>query len=84
MTGKECRYVILGHLQRAGSPTAFDINLGTRLGIHAAEMIDKGEFGMMAALHGTKIVSIPLEKAVGKLKTVPKYRIEEAKLFYEV
>ena len=84
MTGKECRYVILGHLQRAGSPTAFDINLGTRLGIHAAEMIDKGEFGMMAALHGTKIVSIPLEKAVGKLKTVPKHRIEEAKLFYEV
>jgi len=84
MTGKECRYVILGHLQRAGSPTAFDINLGTRLGIHAAEMIDKSEFGMMAALHGTKIVSIPLEKAVEKLKTVPKYRIEEAKLFYEV
>jgi len=83
-TGKECRHVVLGHLQRAGEPTVFDINLGTRLGIHAAEMIDKGEFGMMAALHGTEIVSVPLEKAVGKLKTVPKKRIEEAKLFYEV
>ena len=84
MTGKECRYVVLGHLQRAGSPTAFDINLGTRLGVHAAEMIDKGEFGMMAALRGTEVVSIPLETAVGTLKTVPKHRIEEAKIFYEL
>ncbi|MEA2056052.1 MAG: ATP-dependent 6-phosphofructokinase [Candidatus Thermoplasmatota archaeon] len=84
MTGKECRYVVLGHLQRAGSPTAFDINLGTRLGVHAAEMIDKGEFGMMAALHGTEVVSVPLETAVGTLKTVPKHRIEEAKIFYEL
>ena len=83
-TGKECRHVVLGHLQRAGEPTVFDINLGTRLGIHAANMVDKGEFGMMAALHGTEIVSVPLERAVGTLKTVPKQRIEEAKLFYEV
>jgi 6-phosphofructokinase 1 len=45
MTGKECRHVVLGHLQRAGHPTAFDRVLGTRLGVHAAEMIEKGEFG---------------------------------------
>jgi len=83
-TGKECRHVVLGHLQRAGTPTVFDITLGTRLGIHAAEMIENGEFGMMAALRGTKIQSVPLEKAVGTLKTVPKERIDEAKLFYEV
>jgi 6-phosphofructokinase 1 len=82
-TGKECRHVVLGHLQRAGPPTVFDITLGTRLGIHAAAMIDKGEFGMMAALCGTEIKSVQLEKAVGTLKTVPKERIDEAKLFYE-
>jgi len=80
----ECRHVVLGHLQRAGQPTVFDRVLGTRLGIKAADMIDKKEFGKMAALKGTEIVSVPLEKAVGKLKIVPKERIDEAKLFFEV
>lgn len=84
LTGKECRHVVLGHLQRAGTPTAFDINLGTRLGILAADMIEKGEFGKMAALHGTKVVPVPLEAAVGKLKTVPKEMIDEVKIFYEL
>ncbi|MDA1197218.1 MAG: ATP-dependent 6-phosphofructokinase [Nanoarchaeota archaeon] len=83
-TGKECRYVVLGHLQRAGDPTVFDRVLGTRLGIKAAEMIDNKEFGMMAALQGTEIVPVKLDKAVGTLKTVPKSRIDEAKTFYEV
>lgn len=82
--GIECRYVVLGHLQRAGQPTVFDRVLGTRLGIKAAEMISKGEFGKMAALKGTDIVAVPLEKAVGKLKTVPKERYDEAKIFYEL
>ncbi|HLC97129.1 MAG TPA: ATP-dependent 6-phosphofructokinase [Candidatus Nanoarchaeia archaeon] len=82
-TSVECRHVVLGHLQRAGEPTVFDRVLGTRLGIKAAEMVDKGEFGMMASLKGTEIVSVPLEKAVGKLKTVPKGRFDEAKLFFE-
>ncbi len=82
-TGIECRHVVLGHLQRAGEPTVFDRVLGTRLGIHAAEMVDKKEFGKMAALKGTEIVSVPLSKAVGKLKTVPKERYDEAKLFFE-
>ena len=84
ITGKECRYVVLGHLQRAGTPTAFDINLGTRLGIFAADMIENGEFGKMAALQGTEVVSVPFEAAVGKLKTVPKERLDEAKIFYEL
>ncbi len=83
-TGKECRHVVLGHLQRAGKPSPFDINLGIRLGIHAADMIEKGEFGMMASLRGAEIVSVPLEAAVGKLKVVPKHRIDEARLFYEL
>ena len=47
-------------------------------------MIDKKEFGKMAALKGTDIVEVPLDKAVGKLKTVPKERYDEAKLFFEV
>jgi len=83
-TGKECRHVVLGHLQRAGDPTVFDRVLGTRLGIHAAKMVDKGEFGKMAALKGENIVSVPLAKAVGKLKTVPKERYDEAKLFFDL
>jgi len=82
-TDIECRHVVLGHLQRAGQPTVFDRVLGTRLGIKAAEMIDKGEFGKMAALKGTDIISVPLDKAVGTLKTVPKERYEEAKIFFE-
>ena len=74
----------MGHLQRAGDPTVFDRVLGTRLGIHAAKMVDKGEFGKMAALKGENIVSVPLAKAVGKLKTVPKERYDEAKLFFDL
>jgi len=81
--GVECRHVVLGHLQRAGEPTVFDRVLGTRLGIKAAEMVDKKEFGKMAALQGTKIVAVPLEKAVGKLKTVSKERYDEAKIFFD-
>ncbi|MEA2037186.1 MAG: ATP-dependent 6-phosphofructokinase [Nanoarchaeota archaeon] len=83
-TGVECRYVVLGHLQRAGEPTVFDRVLGTRLGIKAADMVDKGEFGKMVALKGTDVIAVDLNKAVGKLKTVPKERYEEAKIFFEV
>lgn len=82
LTGKESRHVVLGHLQRAGQPSAFDIVLGTRFGIHAAEMVSKKEFGKMAALQGTEIVSVGMQEALGKLKTVPKQRLEEAKLFF--
>ena len=83
-TGKECRHVVLGHLQRAGEPTVFDRVLGTRLGVKAAEMIDKKQFGKMASLRGTEIAAVPLSKAVGKLRTVPKKRYDEAKLFFEL
>lgn len=83
-TGVECRHVVLGHLQRAGSPTVFDRVLGTRLGIKAADMIDKGEFGKMAALKGKDIIAVPLEEGVKETKKVPKERIDEVKLFYEL
>ncbi len=76
-TGKEARHVVLGHLQRAGHPSAFDRVLGTRLGIHAAQLVHKHQFGMMVSLQGTEIVAVPLENAVGTLKTVPKHRIDE-------
>lgn len=69
-TGFETRDVVLGHLQRGGSPTAFDRVLGSRLGVFAAELVDSGNFGKMAALQGTKIVAADLQEAVGTLKTV--------------
>jgi 6-phosphofructokinase 1 len=66
----ETRYVVLGHIQRGGSPTAHDRVLATRYGIFATEMVHKGEFGRMAALQGNRIVSIPLAEATSKIKTV--------------
>ena len=84
LTGKEARHVVLGHLQRAGHPTAFDRVLGTRLGVHAANMVEKGEFGKIACLQGTEIVSKDMKTALGELKTVPRYRYDEARLFFGV
>ncbi len=62
-TGFETRYVVLGHIQRGGSPTAFDRVLATRYGLGAVDLVHKGEFGCMVALRGTRIVSIPLAEA---------------------
>ncbi|MBD3164723.1 ATP-dependent 6-phosphofructokinase [Candidatus Woesearchaeota archaeon] len=84
LTGKECRHVVLGHLQRAGHPTAFDRVLGTRLGLHAAEMADKKEFGKIASLRGTDIKSVSMKDALGSLKTVSKGRYDEARIFFGV
>ncbi len=82
LTGQESRHVVLGHLQRGGSPTAFDRVLGTRLGVKAVESAEQNKFGVMVALRGTDIVCVPLADAVTKLKTVPKERYEEAKIFF--
>ncbi|MFH1407178.1 MAG: 6-phosphofructokinase [Candidatus Omnitrophota bacterium] len=81
-TGFETRYTVLGHLQRGGSPTAFDRILGTRFGVKAVEMIAEGKFGEMASLSGNEIISVSIEKAVGKLKTVNKQWYEMAKVFF--
>ena len=70
MTGFETRVTVLGHLQRGGSPTAADRVLGTRFGIGAVELVEKKKFGRMVSLSGNKIIDVPLEKAVGKLKTI--------------
>jgi len=66
----ETRYVVLGHIQRGGSPTAHDRVLATRFGIFATEMVHRGEFGKMAALQGSRIVAVPLAEATAQIKTV--------------
>ncbi|MEN3586502.1 6-phosphofructokinase [Streptomyces sp. ZYX-F-203] len=76
--GKEARPVILGHVQRGGTPTAYDRVLATRFGWHAVEAAHRGEFGRMTALRGTDIVTVPLADAVESLKTVPEDRYAEA------
>jgi 6-phosphofructokinase 1 len=76
--GKEARPVILGHVQRGGTPTAYDRVLATRFGWHAVEAVHRGEFGHMTALRGTDIDTVPLADAVATLKTVPDERYAEA------
>lgn len=81
-TGHEARTTVLGHIQRGGSPTAFDRVLATRFGLNAIEAVKDGAWGTMVALHGTDIVRVPLQAATGVLKTVPLARYEEAKAFF--
>ncbi len=69
-TGKEVRVVVLGHLQRGGSPTAFDRALCTGFGALAVELAAEGQSGRMVAFTGAQIVHVPLEDAVGQLKRV--------------
>ncbi len=71
LANKETRYVVLGHLQRGGQPTAFDRTLATRFGGKAVELLLKGQFGKMVANHPPDLVPIPLQDVVGKIKTVP-------------
>lgn len=81
-TGYETRSTVLGHIQRGGSPTAFDRVLATRLGIFAAELVLKNDFGKMAALKGNQIIGVSLDEATGELKTVPSEFYEMAKTFF--
>src|SRR5438445_10540070 len=77
-TGFETRSVVLGHIQRGGSPSAFDRMLATRYGLGAIDMVHRGEFGRMAALRGNKIVSVPLADAIAKNRTVDQETIDVA------
>jgi len=72
-TGMESRVTVLGHLQRGGQPSAFDRILSTRYGVAAVDLIAKGEYGMMVSLQGAEIKAVPIEQAVGKIKTVDPY-----------
>ncbi|WP_165985219.1 6-phosphofructokinase [Streptomyces sp. YIM 98790] len=75
---KEARPVVLGHLQRGGTPTAYDRILATRFGRHAVEAAHRRDFGTMTALRGTQIITVPLADAVPARKTVPAARCAEA------
>ena len=81
-TGKEARATVLGHVQRGGSPTAYDRVLATRFGLHAADAVHEGDSGVMVALQGTNIVRVPLAEATRELKTVPVERYAEAEVFF--
>ena len=81
-TGKEARCTVLGHIQRGGTPTAFDRVLATRFGLHAIEAVHDDAFGTMVALRGTQIVRVPLTEATRELKLVPPDRYAEAETFF--
>jgi 6-phosphofructokinase 1 len=81
-TGKEARCAVLGHIQRGGTPTAFDRVLATRFGVHAIRAVAAGAFGTMVALRGTEIVAVPIDDAVRELKLVPPERYAEAEVFF--
>jgi 6-phosphofructokinase 1 len=81
-TGKESRAVVLGHVQRGGTPTAYDRVLATRFGLQAVDAVADGDFGVMVALKGTDIVRVKLAEATAELKTVPAERYQEAEVFF--
>jgi len=81
-TGKEARTTVLGHIQRGGTPTAFDRWLATRFGLHAIDAVSDGAWGSMVALRGTEIVRVALSDATTQLKLVPPELYEEAQVFF--
>ncbi len=81
MTSIETRVTVLGHVQRGGTPTAYDRVLATRLGLKAVELIHAKEFGHMAALRATEIVSVPIEEALKEKPLDPKI-FEDAAVFF--
>ncbi|MDQ4043695.1 MAG: ATP-dependent 6-phosphofructokinase [Actinomycetota bacterium] len=81
-TGIDTRHVVLGHLQRGGTPTAYDRILSTRYGLRAAEAVKNAEWGQMVALRGSEIVTVPLEEATEETKTVPDDLYNAAATFF--
>lgn len=81
-TGKEARTTVLGHVQRGGTPSAFDRWLATRFGLHAIDAVRDGDYGKMVALRGTDIVRVPIAEATARLKTVGPELYEEVSVFF--
>lgn len=81
-TGYETRVTVLGHIQRGGTPTAFDRVLGTRFGVGAVNLAKNGKFGYMVSLQGNKIEAVTIKDAVGKLKTVDMDLYNMSKIFF--
>lgn len=81
-TGFETRVTVLGHIQRGGTPSAFDRVLATRFGVKAMDLVMSGRFGYMASLKGTDVVEVPIQDAVGTLKTVDMKFYDLARTFF--
>jgi ATP-dependent phosphofructokinase / diphosphate-dependent phosphofructokinase len=81
-TGKEARTTVLGHIQRGGTPSAFDRVLATRFGLHAVDAVQDQAWGQMVALRGTDIVRVPLTDATSELKVVQPGLYAEAEVFF--
>jgi 6-phosphofructokinase 1 len=81
-TGHEARATVLGHIQRGGTPTAFDRVLATRFGLHAIDAVQEGQWGKMTALRSTDIELVDLSEATAELKTVPESLYSEAEVFF--
>lgn len=79
---KEVRVTVLGHIQRGGTPTAYDRVLATRFGVNAADAAHAGEYGVMVSLRGEHIGRVPLADAVRELKLVPQSRYDDAAAFF--
>jgi 6-phosphofructokinase 1 len=79
---KEVRVTVLGHVQRGGTPTAYDRVLATRFGVNAADAAHAGEYGMMVSLRGQDIARVPLADATRQLKLVPQSRYDDAAAFF--
>ncbi|MBP1661146.1 MAG: 6-phosphofructokinase, partial [Candidatus Aminicenantes bacterium] len=81
-TAIDTRVTVLGHVQRGGSPTAFDRILATRFGIAAIDLVKEEKFGFMVGLRGKRIVPVPLEEALAEPKTVDAELYDIAKVFF--
>ncbi|KQQ25876.1 MULTISPECIES: 6-phosphofructokinase [unclassified Frondihabitans] len=82
LTGIETRATTLGHIQRGGTPSAYDRVLATRLGMAASDSVAEGRWGRMVALRGTEIEHVSFEEALGTLKVVPQNRYDEAAILF--
>ena len=80
--GVETRVTVLGHIQRGGSPTAFDRIIATRFGIRAVDLVKEGRFGHMVALHGTRIEAVPLSEATAGPKQMDLEQFADAEVFF--
>ena len=81
-TGYETRVSVLGHIQRGGTPTAYDRIIGTRFGFKAVELVKEGKYGKMVSLHNNKISFVDIKDAVKKRKAIDKDLLEIAKVFF--
>jgi 6-phosphofructokinase 1 len=81
-TGIETRATTLGHIQRGGTPSAFDRVLATRFGMNVVDLVNAHQWGHMVALRGTEIHTVNFSEALGALKTVPAERYEAAAMLF--